>query len=357
VRPVHQLLVGATRHDAITAMALATRDRLRQDRPSEVFAYYLGTDAAEMGVRPVIQLREEDRTSALLYHSSFGIPEITDIVLSWSGPLLLAYHNITPSRFYRRFDPAFADGLDWGRAELPLIRDKVVHAFADSNFNSQELLLLGYQSVSVEPLGLHPHRLRSVPTDPVLVAEVNQRFPDGFVLVVSQVLPHKQMEIAIQAVHVLRAQFDSKLGLVIAGPHRNHAYLSELRRLADSLPAPAVDFPGGVTDSELATYYRTAVCLLSTSAHEGYSLPPLEAMSEGTCVVVRAAGAIPETVGSGGLLVPEDSTASEFAGCIRTVLDDARLTRELRAAGRKRATELASSYSMTGAHSNLERWI
>jgi glycosyltransferase involved in cell wall biosynthesis len=323
-------------------MAIATRANLRRSRDSEIFAFHMSEGAATLGVKSIQDLRSVDPDSALVYHASFGIPEVTETIMAWSGPLLLAYHNITPSEMYRRFDEKFASGLEWGRKELAVIRDKVLHAFADSEFNARELRELGYESVSVQALGLDPYRLVDIPSDPRVISRMAERFPSGFVLVVSQVLPHKQMELAIQSVHCLRTVFELDIGLVIVGPHRNPLYYEELQRLVSTLPGLDVDFTGSVSEAELVAYYRSSICLLSTSAHEGYALPPLEAMAEGVCVVARSAGAISETVGSGGLLLPTEVSISEIAGCIHHLLTTPQTTRDLRLAGYQRVAELAT---------------
>ena len=340
---VHQLLVGAAAEDAITNMALATRETLRENRESEIFSFHRDKGAEDRGIRTIEQMDDLMPGSALLYHASFGVPEVTKRVLGWEGPLLLAYHNVTPSVFFRRFDAVFADGLDWGREELNIIRGRVRHAFADSKFNAAELRNLGYESVTVNPLGMRPGRLSHVLSDQDLLLRLRTRFREGFVLLVSQVLPHKQMETAISATHLLNHVFGRRVGLVIVGPHRHPRYLGELESFCASKPGLDVEFTGSVTDEHLATYLRNAICLLSTSAHEGLSLPPLEAMAEETCVLVKSAGALDETIDDGGLVLPADVGPLEIAGVINHLLDEPDLQTSLRVAGKRRLERLASA--------------
>ena len=347
-------MVGAAPHDAITNMALKTRHELRQTRESEIFALYIAEEIQNLGIRRIDQMDKISRGSTLVYHSSFGVPIVTEILQNWIGPLVLVYHNISPASYYDRFDKSFSEGLSWGRVELSLLKEKVVHAFAMSQFNAGELLEVGYKSISVRPIGLDPFRLDQVPSDGLLIRELNSRFPNGFVLVVSQVLPHKRMELAIEAVHILNTVFERKTGLVIVGPQRQQSYLQELLAFSRSLPNLDVYFAGSVSDTHLATMYRAARCLLSTSDHEGLSVPPLEAMAQELCVIARAAGALPETIQNGGILIPMDVTCPQIAGILDVMLGNQDLQSNLRAAGLRRLEMLKKTDAARSIASEID---
>lgn len=64
-----------------------------------------------------------------------------------------------------------------------------------------------------------------------------------------------------------------------------------------------------------------------------------EAMSAGTPLIVSDSGALPEVVGSAGIVVPEDDVAA-LATAIATVLDDPAAARALAGQGRARYDEL-----------------
>ena len=64
--------------------------------------------------------------------------------------------------------------------------------------------------------------------------------------------------------------------------------------------------PGWLTAEQLAAYYRRADVFVTMSEHEGVCVPLLEAMSFEVPVVARAFGAIPETMGDAGLLLPAE---------------------------------------------------
>jgi alpha-1,3-rhamnosyl/mannosyltransferase len=93
---------------------------------------------------------------------------------------------------------------------------------------------------------------------------------------------------------------------------------------------------GRVTNTELGALYRTTTALTFPSRYEGFGMPVLEVMGVGRPVIASDAGALPEVVGDGGLLLDPDDTEAWF-GAIRTVLVDADRRRELSVAAANRA--------------------
>jgi glycosyltransferase involved in cell wall biosynthesis len=75
----------------------------------------------------------------------------------------------------------------------------------------------------------------------------------------------------------------------------------------------------GVSDQALAVMLANASVLCAPSSHEGFGLTVLEAMASGTPVVAARRGALPEVVGSGGVLV--EPTVEEVTSGLRRILD------------------------------------
>src|SRR5690606_23825018 len=123
-RRIHQVLVGAGVGDAITTMAMALRTGLRSRGESEIYAQHL-PPALVHEIAPLREFDDGRRGDVIVYHASFGDPDVTRFLLSRREPIVLVYHNITPSEFFVRHQPHFASGLEWGRHELRLLRDRV----------------------------------------------------------------------------------------------------------------------------------------------------------------------------------------------------------------------------------------
>ena len=141
------------------------------------------------------------------------------------------------------------------------------------------------------------------------------------------------------------------------GSLKAHKNLKLLLPILDRLPAPlvllagrgarrALGFPESVlelsplTDADLALFYGGATAVLVPSRYEGFGLPALEAMACGASVIAANAGAHPEVVGTGGLLVSPDDEEAWLDACQRLFRDDA-LRADLGIKGRERASRFS----------------
>ena len=97
---------------------------------------------------------------------------------------------------------------------------------------------------------------------------------------------------------------------------------------------------GFVRDDDLPGLYRLATVFAYPSLHEGFGIPPLEAMASGVPVVSSAVSSLPEVVGDAGLLVDPRST-EELAEALGSVFQDERLRQDLAAKGRLRAQQFS----------------
>ena len=114
------------------------------------------------------------------------------------------------------------------------------------------------------------------------------------------------------------------------------------------LPGPGVVFAGSVSEATLAALYRRARLLAYVPLLEGFGLPPLEAMREGTPVV---ASGVP-SAGDATMEV-DPGNVDDIAEAIVTVAGDEKLRRQLVSAGRARAGELTWA---NNARRHLELW-
>ena len=104
---------------------------------------------------------------------------------------------------------------------------------------------------------------------------------------------------------------------------------------------PYIDFVSGVPDERIVELYAESEIAVVPSLYEGFSLPAIEAMATGTCLVATNGGALPEVTGTDGETVLQCPTADAdaLAAAIRRGLDDKELRDRIGAAGRTRVVE------------------
>jgi glycosyltransferase involved in cell wall biosynthesis len=100
-----------------------------------------------------------------------------------------------------------------------------------------------------------------------------------------------------------------------------------------------VRFRGRVSDTERDAAYARAAVYICTSAHEGFCAPLVEAMARGLPVVAHDAGAVAETLGGAGLVIP-GADAALTAEALQAVLDRADVRAALAARATRRLDEL-----------------
>jgi glycosyltransferase involved in cell wall biosynthesis len=330
---IHQIVVSASPGDAVTNAALGFQELLQRVGPSGVFARYI--DPRLDG--KVFPLSVYDACAhpddLLIYHVSIGEPEVVQFLLGRRERLVLVYHNITPPEYFAALDPAFAGLLACGRSELQLLRERAVLALAVSAYNARELEAMGYEDVRVSPLPIDAAALTTLEPDPTTVAEL-EALDGPLILYVGQLLPHKRPDLLLQAYHVLLTYLMPDAHLVLIGAGRNERYHHALVSLATEMNLHRARIPGWLTSEQLAAYYRRADVFATLSEHEGVCVPLLEAMSFDVPVVARPFGAIPETMGDGGLLLPVDDDPILVAEALAELLSDDALRTEIVRRGR-----------------------
>jgi len=125
---------------------------------------------------------------------------------------------------------------------------------------------------------------------------------EGYHLVVSRLLPYKNVDVVVEAFTGL----DERLVVVGSGPEE-----ARLRSMA----GPNVRMLSGLTDEQLRWAYAHAVALIAPS-HEDFGLTPLEANAFGKPVVALRAGGYLDTVvedRSGVFFITADAAALRAA--------------------------------------------
>ena len=186
-------------------------------------------------------------------------------------------------------------------------------------------------------MGVSRDRMRLVPVgvDPELFKPMPNvaRQPGRLLTTASADGALKGLSYLLEAMALLRKDRDLRL-TIIGKPRPGHSM-----DLIDSLGLrPYIDFVSGVTDERIVELYAEAELAVVPSLYEGFSLPAIEAMSTGICLVATDGGALPEVTGTNNdtvLQCPAADSAA-LAATIARGLDDAELRARVGEAGRQR---------------------
>ncbi|MFN3690651.1 MAG: glycosyltransferase family 4 protein, partial [Fimbriimonadales bacterium] len=212
-------------------------------------------------------------------------------------------------------------------------------------------LRLPAEKVLATPNGLPEGFYPIEPSQAQAWARAHYGVEPPFALAVGVLQPRKNWELALLAVYFARREYDLPVRLVLTGKSGwARRALNETKRTLGA--AEWLIETGYVPDEHLVWLYNAAAVLLYPSFYEGFGLPPLEAMACGTPVIASNGGALPEVVGSGGILLPPDE-AGLWANAIRTVLTHS----DFRASLRAKALQQAQRFSWrTTANKTLEAY-
>ena len=186
-------------------------------------------------------------------------------------------------------------------------------------------------------MGVSLDRMRLVPVgvDPELFRPMPhvQRQPGRLITTASADVALKGLSYLLEAMAKLRTERDIRL-TIIGKPRPGHSM-----DLIESLGLlPYIDFVSGVPDERIVELYAEAELAIVPSLYEGFSLPAIEAMSTGICLVATDGGALPEVTGTDGdtVLQCPAGNADALARTIARGLDDAELRARVGANGRER---------------------
>jgi glycosyltransferase involved in cell wall biosynthesis len=140
---------------------------------------------------------------------------------------------------------------------------------------------------------------------PVAVERLAIGEPEDFLLFVGQIVPHKRVEVALEAARLA----GRPIKIVGEGPDR--------ARLEGLFGEPGVEFLGSVSDSRLGDLYARCIALVVPNIEE-FGIAAVEAQAAGRPVVAVGRGGVRETVvpGETGVLV-EGEDASALAEPLR----------------------------------------
>ncbi|MFH0943084.1 MAG: glycosyltransferase [Candidatus Beckwithbacteria bacterium] len=148
------------------------------------------------------------------------------------------------------------------------------------------------------------HRNSLVIYPPVATDKFSYQTPHDYFLLVSRLVPYKQVDLVIKTFNRL------KLNLIIVGTGREETRLKKMAKAN-------IKFAGQVSESELIIYYQNCLALIMPQ-EEDFGLVSLEAQAAGKPVIAyRAGGAVETIVEFKTGLFFNQPTVDSLAGCVK----------------------------------------
>lgn len=278
----------------------------------------------------------------LIYHHCTFTPEAQRVLTLSPCKRVLRYHNVTPPEYMEGVNPACGRVSAAGREQtVELIESGFDEFWPTSEFNQAELNAGGAPADRCKVLPPF-HYVESLLTQP-LDSQLNTALSDGKLnlLNVGRLVPNKNHLFLLRSFARFRAMNDRDCRLIVVGkadpsladwPRRMDELITELE-LGD-----CVQVVGCVDDKALSTYYRSAHAYISTSLHEGFCIPLIEAMAFGVPVVALNRAAVGETIANAGVLIA-DQDIEELARGISEVTRSSKIQESLIQNGRRRYRE------------------
>ena len=245
-------------------------------------------------------------------------------------PLVVTVHDAAPELFPDAFPPRGRRFHRQGLAAAARRADAVLtvsHAAAEEIAAHSEIPL---ERIRVVHNGVELHTVDPSRRDEILrsLGLLGERY----VFWVGSLEPRKGVDTLVAAVAELRSRRAAgQFRLVLAG---YDGWMQSRPGADDVLQL------GRVSDEQLWALYAGATLFAFPSIHEGFGLPVVEAMSQGTPVVASDIPALREVTAGAALLVPPRDVG-EWASAIGGLLDSDDDRGKLSAAGRARSGQLS----------------
>lgn len=207
------------------------------------------------------------------------------------------------------------------RVARPIIRrsDRVIAVSENTATDLVERWQLDPAGIQVIHEGYDRELFRPASDEEIERARRTHGLTARYLLYCGTLARHKNLQVVLRALARLTEtapQLRFALGgRSDVGDRRSLEVLARRLGLADR-----IDWLGFVDRRDLGPLMSGAAAFVFPSLYEGFGLAPLEAMACGTRVLASRAGALPEVVGEGGVLL-EPGDAEAWAQAIQTTLE------------------------------------
>lgn len=295
---VVQFSAGFNEGDAISNLMQSIREKLIVKGVScELYSQNIGHTSGKLCKK--FNSYSESKNDIIIYHHSIHSKVLEFINnISSSSKKILIYHNVTPFEYIKNYDLNLSYYLQRGREELYEMKSSFDLNFAVSQFNKNELDKIGFKDVKIFPIKLNLKNFQ------IYEKENSELFR---LIFVGRIAPNKKQCDLIKLASILK-KFSFPFHLTLAGKIAPEliSYKLELDNLIKYFQLESyVDFLQNSDQQILSRLYSNSDIFICMSEHEGFCVPLMEAMYYKLPIIAYKAGAVPETLGKGGILFSE----------------------------------------------------
>ncbi len=271
----------------------------------------------------------------LMHYPHFNVPLFTPV------PFVVTIHDLILTHFPTRRATTRGVLAYWVkqlgyRITLSRAVARAAHILTVSKFTAQDIQQ--YFGYDPKKITVTYEAVDSFPASPVADAQVLHKFQisSRYLLYVGNAYPHKNLE---QFIDILRALPPAQRDLHVVVVCKSDYFLQRFQAACQRAGvADRVHFTGYVDDAELGVLYRNAFAYVFPSLYEGFGLPPLEAMAQGTPVISSDAACMPEVLGTAALYFTPKSVRS-FTDALQQLANDPGVRPRLIAAGHQQVAQ------------------
>jgi glycosyltransferase involved in cell wall biosynthesis len=261
----------------------------------------------------------------LMHFTHFNAP------ILYSGPSVVTIHDLTLHFFpgKKMSSPLYRLGYYLTIKSIVNKSKKIITVSNHTKKNLEDVLHIKPSKIEVIYEGINP-KFHSVKGTELAVRTLqNFEITKPYLIYTGVWRDHKNIKGLIRAFHQILIEHSNDLSLVITGK-ADPAYAPEIYKLcADLGIKKKVIFPGLVNEDELIALISEAAVYVFPSFHEGFGLPPLEAMQCETPVAASNQSSIPEIVGSDNVLFFDPYDVGDMASKINQVLTNGHMRTRL----------------------------
>lgn len=294
---IHQFLETFANADAIGYDALGIREILNScGVKSEIYADNIHFDKPENYFKYFLDYKPSKRDT-VVYHCSIYWDKLP-LLLKSSAKKVMIFHNITPPSYFN-YRPEFRVLLEKGYKQLNEYKNHFDKIIVDSSFNKEVLVKMGCEKeISVIPPFVDLKKKFTVEPGKINLSRKRKTK----IIFVSQFAPHKRQDEIVKVFKIYQELYNPLSELWIIGNFNPcDGYLLKVKSLVGD--CRDIKLTGKISIEDLAWHYKTADVFLCLSEHEGFAVPIVESMYFNLPIIAYSAGAVEETMGSGGILL------------------------------------------------------